>query len=95
MLDLQERLLFVPIRVLPDIGDHVPIFVEKMGAIASSILAFQKWDGKDPTTEYQPLFLLKGYQTDRKQIRFNVVLGEPHLLQVEELSQRSEVQLDE
>ncbi|NJL22038.1 MAG: hypothetical protein HC895_16430, partial [Leptolyngbyaceae cyanobacterium SM1_3_5] len=39
LLDLQERLLFVPVGILPDISDRIPIFVEKMGAIASSILA--------------------------------------------------------
>lgn len=93
MLDLQERLLFVPIRILPDIGAHISSFVEKMAAIAANILAFQKWDGRDSITEYQPIFLLKGYQVDRHQMRFNVILGEPYLLQVGELDQRSEVQL--
>lgn len=94
LLDLQERLLFVPIGILPDISGRVPIFVEKMSAIASNILAFQKWDGGDSTTEYQPIFLLKGYQTSRGKARFNVVLGEPYLLQVDELEKQAEVKLD-
>lgn len=93
VLDLQERLLFVPIGILPDVSVHLDRFVEQLGAIAANILAFQKWDGKDQTTEYQPLYLLKGYQPIREQLRFNVVLGEPYLLSVGELDTRSEVWL--
>ncbi|NJL20277.1 MAG: hypothetical protein HC895_04705 [Leptolyngbyaceae cyanobacterium SM1_3_5] len=40
-------------------------------------------------------FLLKGYQTTSSHVRFNVILGEPHGLQVGELDQQSEVVLDE
>ncbi|NJL23052.1 MAG: hypothetical protein HC895_23080 [Leptolyngbyaceae cyanobacterium SM1_3_5] len=95
LLDLQERFLFVPARLLPIVQNRIPIFVEKLGAITTNILALQKWDGNDPTTEYQPIFLLKGYRIADNRMRFNVLLGEPHLLQVGELDQRSEVQLDE
>ncbi|MBD2089008.1 hypothetical protein H6F67_03960 [Microcoleus sp. FACHB-1515] len=95
LLDLQERFLFVPAKLLPIVRNRIPFFVEKMGAIASNLLAIQKWDGDDPITEYQPIFLLKGYRVADNRMRFNVLLGEPNLLQVSKLDQRSEVQLDE
>lgn len=95
ILDLQERLLFVPIGLLPEVRDRIIAFVEQLGDITANVLAFQKWDAKDPTTEYQPLRLLQGYQTTRQHMRFNVVLGEPALLQVSELNSRSEVQLQD
>jgi hypothetical protein len=94
LLDLQERLLFVPIGLLPDIAVRLPGFTEQLSEIASNYLAYQKWDGQDSTTEYQRLFLLSGYQTTRNYIRFNVVLGESHLLHIGELDGRSDIELD-
>jgi hypothetical protein len=95
LLDLQERLLFAPIGLLPEIAVRLPGFTEQLGEIASNYLAYQKWDGQDPITEYQRLFILAGYQTTRNYLRFNVVLGESHLLHVSELDGRSNIKLEE
>jgi hypothetical protein len=94
ILDLRERLIFAPIGLLPEIAVRLPAFTEQLSEIASNYLAYQKWDGQDSTTEYQRLYLLSGYQTTRNYLRFNVVLGESHLLHVGELDGRSHIQLD-
>jgi hypothetical protein len=94
ILDLQERLMFTPLGLLPDIAVRLPAFTEQLSEIAANHLAYQKWDGQDSLTEYQRLFLLARYQTTRNHLRFNVVLGESHLLHVGELDGRSRIQLD-
>jgi hypothetical protein len=94
ILDLQERLVFVPLGLLPEIAVRLPSFTEQLSEIAASHLAYQKWDSQDPITEYQQLFLLSGYQTTRNYLRFSVVLGESHLLHVGELDGRADIQLD-
>ena len=94
MLDLQGRLIFVPSGILPEILDRLPDFGSQLSEIAASLLAAQKWDGKDPLTEYQAIRILSHYQITRSQLRFNVILEEAVLLPMAELEGRSLIRLD-
>jgi hypothetical protein len=95
ILDLQDRLLFVPSGILPEMIDRVETFAEQLGALTAEVLARQKWDGKDPLTQYQSVTLLPGYRLNRSQLSFNVILGDSVLLPVQELEGRSSVDLEE
>ncbi len=93
-LDLQERYLFVLSGILPNVGDRIEEFVSELSEIASNQLAFLKWDGtSDLTTEYQVVRVLPGYQIERSLMKFNIVLGEGSLIQVEELHNKTTIQL--
>ena len=53
-LDLQERYIFMPSGIVPNISNAVEDFVSQLSEIASNQLALIKWDGtSDLTTEYQ------------------------------------------
>ena len=93
ILDLQERLLFVPSGILPEIADRIEAFIEPLAALTADVLARQKWDGKDALTQYQTVTLLPGYRLNRSQLSFNVVLGDSFLLPVDELEGRSSIDL--
>ena len=94
-LDLQERYLFVPSGILVNVSDCIEEFVSELSEIASNQLAFLKWDGtSDLTTEYQIVRVLPGYQVERSLVKFNIVLGEGSLIQVEELHNKTTIQLD-
>ncbi len=93
-LDLQERYLFVPSGILVNVGDSIEEFVSELSEIASNQLAFLKWDGtSDLTTEYQVVRVLPGYQVERSLMKFNIVLGNGALIQVEELHNKTTIQL--
>ncbi len=93
-LDLQERYLFVPSGILVNVSDHIEEFVSELSEIASNQLAFLKWDGtSDLTTEYQIVRVLPGYQVECSLMKFNIVLGEGSLIQVEELHNKTTIQL--
>jgi hypothetical protein len=94
VLDLQERLIFVPSGILPEILDRLPDFGNQLSEIAANLLAAQKWDGNDPLTEYQPIRILTHYQITRSHLRFNVILEEAVLLPVAELEGQSLIRLD-
>ena len=67
---------------------------QQLSEIASNQLAFLKWDGtSDLTTEYQVVRVLPGYQVERSLVKFNIVLGEGSLIQVEELHNETNIQL--
>ncbi len=94
VLDLQERYLFVPSGILVNVSDSIEEFVSELSEIASNQLAFLKWDGtSDLTTEYQIVRVLPGYQVERSLVKFNIVLGEGSLIQVEELHNKTTIQL--
>ena len=94
MLDLQERYLFVPSGILVNVSDRIEEFVSELSEIASNQLAFLKWDGtSDLTTEYQIVRVLPGYQVERSLMKFNIVLGDGSLIQVEELHNKTTIQL--
>ena len=95
ILDLQDRLLFVPSGILPEIVDRIEAFIEQLEALTADVLARQKWDGKDPLTQYQSVTLLPGYRLNRSQLSFNVILGDSFLLPVYELEGRSSIDLAE
>ena len=95
ILDLQERLLFVPSGILPEIVDRIEAFIEPLAALTADVLARQKWDGKDALTQYQAVTLLPGYRLNRSQLSFNVILGDSFLLPVDELEGRSSIELEE
>jgi hypothetical protein len=95
ILDLQDRLLFVPSGILPEIVDRLGAFTQQMGELTAEVLAQQRWDGKDPMTQYQSVTLLPGYRINRSQLGFNVLLGDSSLLPVDELEGRSSVDLEE
>ncbi len=93
-LDLQERYLFVPSGILVNVSDRIEEFVSELSEIASNQLAFLKWDGtSDLTTEYQIVRVLPGYQVERSLIKFNIVLGDGSLIHVEELHNKTTIQL--
>lgn len=94
VLDLQERLILVPTGILPEIIDCLNPFSESLSEIAANTLSAQKWDGKDPLTEYQPLRILPHYQITRSHLRFNIILEEPLLLPLDELERRSAIRLE-
>jgi hypothetical protein len=65
VLDLQERLILVPTGILPEIVNCLTLFSESLSEIAANTLEIQKWDSKDPLTEYQSLRILPHYQITR------------------------------
>ena len=95
ILDLQDRLLFLPSGILPEIIDRLEAFIESLAALTADVLARQKWDGKDALTQYQAVTLLLGYRLNRSQLSFNVILGDSFLLPVDELEGRSSIDLEE
>ena len=93
-LDLQERYIFMPSGIVPKISDAVEDFVSQLSEIASNQLALLKWDGtSDLTTEYQIILVLPGYQVGRSLVKFNIVLGNDSLMQLEELHDKTTIQL--
>ena len=94
VLDLQERLILVPTGILPEIIDCLTLFSESLSEIAANTLAIQKWDGRDPLTEYQPLRILPHYQITRSHLRFSIILEEALLLPLAELERRSAIRLE-
>jgi hypothetical protein len=93
-LDLQERYIFMSSGILPNVIDAIEDFVSQLSEIASNQLAFLKWDGtSDLTTEYQIVRVLPGYQIERSLVKFNIVLGNGSLIQVEELHNKITIQL--
>ena len=93
-LDLQERYLFLSSGILVNVGDRVEDFVSQLSEITSNQLAFLKWDGtSDLMTEYQIVRVLPGYQIERSRAKFNIVLGNGSLIQVEELHNKITIQL--
>ena len=94
VLDLQERYLFLSSGIVLDVSDRIEDFVSQLSEIASNQLAFLKWDGtSDLTTEYQIVRVLPGYQVERSLVKFNIVLGNGSLVQVEELHNKITIQL--
>ena len=93
-LDLQERYIFVLSGIIPNVGDSIEDFVSQLSEIASDQLALLKWDGtSDLTTEYQIVRVLPGYQIERSLAKFNIVLGNSSLIQLEELHNKITIQL--
>ena len=93
-LDLQERYIFMSSGVIPNISDSIEDFVSQLSEIASNQLALLKWDGtSDLTTEYQIVRVLPGYQIERSLAKFNIVLGNSSLIQLEELHNKITIQL--
>jgi len=93
-LDLQERYIFVSSGIIPNVGDSIEDFVSQLSEIASDQLALLKWDGtSDLTTEYQIVRVLPGYQVERSFVKFNIVLGNSSLIQLEELHNKITIQL--
>ena len=93
-LDLQERYIFVSSDIIPNVGDSIEDFVSQLSEIASDQLALLKWDGtSDLTTEYQIVRVLPGYQIERSLAKFNIVLGNSSLIQLEELHNKITIQL--
>ena len=94
VLDLQERYLFMSSGIVLDVSDRVEDFVSQLSEIASNQLALLKWDGtSDLTTEYQIVRVLPGYQVERSLTKFNIVIGNGSLIQVEELHNKITIQL--
>ena len=94
VLDLQERYLFMSSGIILDVSDRIQEFVSQLSEIASNQLALLKWDGtSDLTTEYQIVRVLPGYQVERSLAKFNIVLGNGSLIQVEELHNKITIQL--
>ncbi len=93
-LDLQERYIFLSSGILVNVSDRIEEFVSQLSEIASNQLALLKWDGtSDLTTEYQIVRVLPGYQIERSLARFNIVIGNGSLIQVEELHNKVTIQL--
>ncbi|PSB18800.1 hypothetical protein C7B65_13560 [Phormidesmis priestleyi ULC007] len=93
-LDLQERYIFLSSGILVNVSDSIEEFVSQLSEIASNQLALFKWDGtSDLTTEYQIVRVLPGYQIERSLARFNIVVGNGSLIQVEELHNKVTIQL--
>jgi hypothetical protein len=102
-LDLQERFIFMPSSIVPDISRCIETFVDQLSEITSNQLAILKWDGtSDLTTEYQVIRVLPGYQLDRipsfprrsqSIVRFHVAMGEGSLIHLEELPSKTVIQL--
>ena len=94
VLDLQERYLFLSSGIVLDVSDRIEDFVSQLSEIASNQLALLKWDGaSDLTTEYQIVRVLPGYQIERSLAKFNIVVGDGSLIQVEELHNKTTIQL--
>ena len=94
MLDLQGRYIFMSSGILPNVSDSIEDFVSQLSEIASNQLALLKWDGtSDLTTEYQIVRVLPGYQIERSLAKFNIVLGNSSLIQLEELHNKITIQL--
>ena len=80
--------------ILPNVSDRIEEFVSQLSEIASNQLALFKWDGtSDLMTEYQIVRVLPGYQIERSLAKFNIVLGNGSLIQVEELHDKTTIQL--
>ena len=93
-LDLQERYIFVSSGVIPNVSNAIEEFVSQLSEIASNQLALLKWDGtSDLTTEYQIIRVLPGYQVERSLAKFNIVIGNGSLIQVEELHDKIIIQI--
>ena len=93
-LDLQERYIFLSSGILVNVSDRIEDFVSQLSEIASNQLALFKWDGtSDLMTEYQIVRVLPGYQVERSLVKFNIVLGNGSLVQVEELHNKITIQL--
>jgi len=93
-LDLQERYIFLSSGILVNVSDSIEEFVSQLSEIASDQLALFKWDGSsDLMTEYQIIRVLPGYQIERSLVKFNIVLGNGSLIQVEELHDKTTIQL--
>ena len=93
-LDLQERYLFLSSGIVLDVSDRIEDFVSQLSEIASNQLALLKWDGtSDLTTEYQIVRVLPGYQVERSLAKFNIVIGNGSLVQVEEVHNKVTIQL--
>jgi hypothetical protein len=93
-LDLQDRFAIMSAGIIPDVSDSIELFVDQLSEIASNQLALLKWDGtSDLTTEYQVIRVLPNYWIDRSIVRFNLVMGEGSLIQVEELHNRNTIQV--
>jgi hypothetical protein len=93
-LDLQDRFAIMSAGIIPDVSRNIESFVDQLSEIASNQLAFLKWDGtSDLTTEYQVIRVLPNYYLDRSIVRFNLVMGEGSLIQVEELHNRTTIQV--
>ncbi len=93
-LDLQERYIFMSSGIVPNIRDVIEDFVSQLSEITSNQLALLKWDGtSDLTTEYQIVRVLPGYQIERSSVKFNIVIGTGSLIQVEELHDKTIIQL--
>ncbi len=93
-LDLQERYIFMSSGIVPNISDSIEDFISQLSEIASNQLALLKWDGtSDLTTEYQIVRVLPGYQIERSLVKFNIVLGNGSLIQLEELHDKIIIQL--
>ncbi len=93
-LDLQERYIFLSSGILPNVSDVIEDFVSQLSEIASNQLALLKWDGtSDLTTEYQIIRVLPGYQIERSLMKFNIVIGAGSLIQLEELHDKTTIQL--
>jgi hypothetical protein len=101
-LDLQERFLIVASGILPDIGDSIDEFVSQLSEIVSNQLALLKWDGcSDLMTEYQLVRILPNYHlqrplagnSERSFTRFDLVMDDAALIHVEELNNKTTIQL--
>jgi hypothetical protein len=93
-LDLQDRFAIMSAGIIPDVSRSIESFVDQLSEIASNQLALLKWDGtSDLTTEYQVIRVLPNYWIDRTIVRFNIVLGEGSLIQVEELHNKTTIQV--
>ncbi|KAM3092470.1 hypothetical protein ACKFKG_22260 [Phormidesmis sp. 146-35] len=94
ILDLQDRLIFMPSGILSDVRDCIEEFVEQLSEVASNQLAYLKWDGtSDLTTEYQVIRVLAGYQVQRSLMKFDIVMGAGSLIHLEELHDKKTIQL--
>ncbi len=93
-LDLQERYILLSSGILPNVSDEIEEFVSQLSEIASNQLALFKWDGtSDLMTEYQIVRVLPGYQIERSLVKFNIAIGSGSLVQVEELHNKTTIQL--
>ncbi|KAM3096634.1 hypothetical protein ACKFKG_10280 [Phormidesmis sp. 146-35] len=93
-LDLQERFIFIPSGVLPDVIDSIDEFLSQLSELASTKLALLKWDGtSDLTTEYQMIRVLSSYQIQRSLMKFSIVMGDGSLIHLEELHEKTTIQL--
>ncbi|PSB18750.1 hypothetical protein C7B65_14625 [Phormidesmis priestleyi ULC007] len=93
-LDLQERYIFLSSGILVNVSDRIEEFVSQLSEIASNQLALFKWDGtSDLMTEYQIVRVLPGYQVERSLVKFNIAIGNGSLVQVEELHNKTTIQL--